>query len=245
VSFLERARAAVARRGSGPAHGDDRWAALPMRLPGAAWVIAFLPVLGVYFFMFTVVHVVADTRLCLVRLDDPLMALVPHDPRWLFITVDVYVAISIAALAALLAQAALGDHRPLVRVGTGLAICGSFRAATILLVPICRWTLEPGTAALASVPTLDLGVFAIPWRVFASNDLLFSGHVCEMILLIRATRSWPSGVRALLWAYQILQIVGLIGGRGHYTVDLLVAIPVAICADHAAYQIVRRLTNKA
>jgi hypothetical protein len=241
MTFLDRARAWVAHAGRGPAHEGDRWAVFEPRLSLAVWAFALFVFIAVYFFMFSYVHVVADTRLCLLRLDDPLMALVPHDPRWLFITVDVYTVITLVALAALFAQAYLGDHRPVVRWGLGLAVCGVFRAATILLVPLCRWTRQPGTAALSSVPTLDLGFVEIPWRMFASNDLLFSGHVCELILLLRATRSWPAWARAILWAFQILQIIGLISGRGHYTVDIVVAIPVAICADHAAFHILRWL----
>jgi hypothetical protein len=238
MTVIDRARALVARRGQGPAHLGDRWATLPPALPLSVWSFSLLAFLAVYLFMFTYVHIVADTRLCLLRLDDPLMSLIPHDDRWLFITVDVYIVISVIALATVIAQACLGDHRPMVRWGLGLAITGSFRACTILLVPLCRWTRQPGTAALTSVPTLDLGFVEIPWRMLASNDLLFSGHVCEFILLLRATRSWPAWARSVIWAFQILQIIGLIGGRGHYSVDILIAIPIAVCADHAAYQIV-------
>jgi hypothetical protein len=147
--------------------------------------------------------------------------------------------ITLAAMAAVFTQAFLGDHRPVLRWGLGLAVCGVFRAVTVLAIPLCRWTRQPGTAALPHVPTLDLGFIEIPWRMFASNDLLFSGHVCELILLLRATRSWPAWARAILWAFQILQIIGLIVGRGHYTVDIVMAIPVAVFADHASFQIAR------
>jgi hypothetical protein len=78
--------------------------------------------------------------------------------------------------------------------------------------------------------------------MFASNDLLFSGHICELVLLIRATRSWPRAGRAVLWTYQILQIYGLLSGRGHYTVDIILAFPIAIFADHASFAIVRSIT---
>lgn len=186
--LLSRARAQVARRGAAPPHDPaqhgvhdaDRWAALPARLPARVWLGVVVAFLAVYLFMFTHVHVIADTRICQLRLDDPLMALVPRDPRWLFITVDVYTVLTIAGIVALFTQAFLGDHRPIIRWGLGLTICGMFRAATILLVPLCRHTRQPGTAALEAIPTLDLGFTEVPWRMFASNDLLFSGHVCEL-----------------------------------------------------------------
>lgn len=241
---LERARAWVARRATGPQYGSDRWVALPPRLPGVAWLVGVCAVLGVYLFTFMHVHVVADTRLCALRLDDPIMAILPLDRRWFFITIDVYVTLTLAAIALLFLQAYLGDHRPIIRWGLGLAICGAFRDATILLVPLCRATREVGTAVLPAVPHLDLGFVQIPWRMIATNDLLFSGHICELILLIRATRSWPPWARVGLWTYQVLQIYGLLTTRGHYLVDIIVAIPVAICADHAAYQAVTWLTGR-
>ncbi len=240
--WVERARAEVARRAGWARHDGDHWAPLPPRLPARVWAMAVASFLAVYLFTFTVVHVIADTRPCQLRLDDPFFAILPHDPRWLFVTVDLYTVITLVAMAAVFTQAFLGDHRPVIRWGLGLAICGAFRACTILLVPLCRYTREPGTAALAEIPTLDLWLFEIPWRMFASNDLLFSGHVCEFVLLIRATRSWPSWARAILWLFQVLQIVGLLLGRGHYTVDILIAFPIAIAADHLSQRIVSQLT---
>ena len=240
--LLERARAYVARRATGPRHEGDHWHSLPPRLPLALWAVGLLAFLAVYVFMFTHVHIVADTRVCELRLDDPIFRLIPEDRRWQLVTVDIYTWLTVAAMAGVFAQAYLGDHRPTVRWGLGLAICGMFRACTILLIPLCRYTRMPGTRALDHIPTLNLGFAEIPWRMFASNDLLFSGHVCELVLLLRATRSWPTPVRTILWSFQVLQIVGLLFGRGHYTVDIIVAFPIAIAADHLSHRIGSWLT---
>jgi hypothetical protein len=213
---------------------SDDAARLPVRLTYTTWVVTFLAFILMYFFMFSVVHPTADTRPCLLRLDDPLYPLVPYNRGWAFVTMTCYVVITLTAGFALLGQAYLGDHRPILRWIGGLTIQGMLRSATILLVPFCKETVSPGTQVLATMPTTTFFGFTFPWRPFATNDLLFSGHVGEFLLLMRVTRSWPPAVRAFLWGYQILQVYGLLATRTHYTVDMIVAIPCAFFADRMA-----------
>jgi hypothetical protein len=109
------------------------------------------------------------------------------------------------------------------------------RALTMVLLPLCRATVEVGHRAREVVPTLDLGFARIPWLTWATNDLMFSGHVCEFLVLYLAVRrSWPRGALAALIAFQILEALALVITRGHYTVDVVVAIPFAFLADRLA-----------
>jgi PAP2 superfamily protein len=212
---------------------------LPTRCPGWLWATGVTSFLVVYFAMFSWVHVTADTRLCQLRLDDPLFKLIPLDRRWFLVTHDFYIAATVSCVVLLFGQALLGDHRPLLRWGLALTVMAVLRSATILLVPLCRANVEPGTVAVthAQLTFLGVGPWSIPFRPFARNDLLFSGHVGELILLLRATRSWPRPARAVLWAWQVLQIYGLLATRGHYSVDILLAIPCAWFGDAVAVRL--------
>ena len=84
------------------------------------------------------------------------------------------------------------------------------------------------------MPTVTICSLTIPWRPFAVNDLIFSGHVGEMLLLVWITRSWPPAARGLIWIFQGLQVFGLLSTRGHYTVDLVLAVPCTYFADRVA-----------
>jgi hypothetical protein len=224
-------------------HWQDGSLRLPSRLPLRAWLVAILLFVGAYGFMWSVVHVRADTEPCLTRLVDPLFDVIPYDRAWYYVTHDVYEIVTILAVTALFLQSLRGDHRPLVRWGTGLAIQAILRSTTISLLPICRHNIEPGTIALDEIPMLDLGFTQIPWRVWASNDLIFSGHVGEFLLLYWSTRTWPKSVRRLLIVFQIFQAYGLIATRGHYTIDILLAIPCAFFADSLAVELLDRLAR--
>lgn len=235
--LLRRARGWVARRGARDALKNDAGAALPFRFPAVTWVFVILSFLAVYFFVFTVVHPIADTRPCTIVLDDPLHHIVPHDRRWLFLTMTVYVVITLTAAAAVLGQACLGDHRPFLRWALGLAIQGMMRSVTIWLVPLCKATFTPPHVVLTEMPMVTVCGISFPWRPFANNDLLYSGHIGEFLLLSWATRSWPAPVRVFIWFFNGLQFYGLLATRGHYTVDLLVAVPCAFFADRVAVRL--------
>jgi hypothetical protein len=222
---------------------DDDGNRLRPRLPLAAWLFAFFAFFAAHIYMFSYAHVVADTRACGFRIDDPLYHLIPLDRRFFLVTQQLYVLALSLTGAALLVQAFRGDHRPAVRVFLGLGIVAVIRSTTILLLPLCRANVEPGTIALLEVPYLDLGLFRIPWRPFARNDLFFSGHVAEMVILLRATRNWPRPARILLWVWQLTQAYALLAVRGHYTIDILMAVPYAAFADVFAVRLLTALPN--
>ncbi len=222
---------------------DDPAAALPRRLPLRVWVLASLAFVGIYLLMWSVVHVHVDVRPCLLRLPDPLFELVPHGRRWDFITHDLYEVLTVGSVAVLVYQAVRGDHRPLVRFGAGLAVQAMLRCATLMLLPLCRANLPAGTIALKEVPTLQLGPIELPWRVWATNDLVFSGHVGEFLLLFWATRGWHPAARIGLVVFQLLQAYALIATRGHYTVDILLAVPCAYFANGVVTACLLRLTG--
>ena len=212
----------------------DRGDYLPRKLPIRVWLLASLAFIVAYVFMWSFVHVRVDMQPCLTHLPDPLFPLIPFDRRWFWVSHDVYEVITICAVVALVVQAIRGDHRGLVRWGSALTVQALLRSSTLLLLPLCRIDVEPGTVELTQVPMLDLGLFKIPWRVWASNDLVFSGHIGEFLLLFWATRNFPKPVRWFLVVFQFVQAYALIATRGHYFVDLLVAVPCAYFADGVA-----------
>lgn len=216
---------------------------LPHRLPPRAWVATLLGFALAYGFMFSVVHVLADTRPCIARIDDPFFKVIPRDLRWYLVTHTVYYFFTFGGIGALAWRAFRGDHRPLMRFAAALTVQAVLRSATIWLLPLCRFTVEPGTVVLREVPTVDLGFARIPWRTWASNDLVFSGHVGEFLLLSWVTRHWPAPARWALVVFQILQAYGLLATRGHYTVDLLLAVPCAFFADAVARRALARLSR--
>ncbi len=207
----------------------------PRRWGWPVWVAGIVAFLGSYICLFAFVHVAVDTRACLTPLpDDPLMKLIPASEGPLFVTHTLYFWFTTLATLALAAQAVRGRHEPLLRWGIGLSLQAGLRSVTMLLLPLCRIELAPGTVPFAVAPTLDLGFAKIPWRMWGTNDLVFSGHVGEFFLLSLATRHWPRPVRVLLVAFQIAQAYSLIATRGHYTIDIVVAIPFAFFADAIA-----------
>jgi hypothetical protein len=168
------------------------------------------------------------------RLPDPLYPLIPYVPELHYISWEGYVAVTLAGGLALAYRAWRGDHVPLVRWGAALVIMGWLRALCILLVPLCQWDVAPGTVAVSRVPRVELGPFDIPWRMRAINDLLFSGHVGEVFLLLLAGRHWPRWARIGAWIFQLLQSIALLSTRGHYTIDIILAFPCAYFADAMA-----------
>jgi hypothetical protein len=216
---------------------------LPARLSWRVWALATVLFVTSYFVMWSVVHVYIDLRPCEFRPDDPLFRLVPRDGRWRWVTHDLYTWLTVGAVCALVARSIRGDHRPLVLFGTALGFQAILRSSTLLLLPLCRINVAPGSSAITSVPLLDLGWFAIPWRVWATNDLVFSGHVGEFLLLYWTAQHWPPNVRRGLVVFQLVQIYGLLATRGHYTIDILLAVPCALFEFRAALWTLQRVTK--
>jgi hypothetical protein len=205
---------------------------LPARLPRSVWVATGLAFVCAYGFLFTVVHPYVDTRICVAQLPDPLFAVIPYHHGWYRISHELFYLVTAVCLAALLGQVARGEHRALVRFAAGISVQAVLRAITLVLLPLCRATVAPGTAALDAVPTIDLGFMHLPWRTWATNDLVFSGHVGEFLILSLAVRPfWPGRARLALGLFQVLQAVALVATRGHYTVDIVIAVPFAFFAD--------------
>jgi hypothetical protein len=184
-----------------------------------------------------------DTRICVAHLPDPFFHIIPMDQRWFLVTKDVYTIVTIWMFVEMLAQGLRGeDHRTVVRFAFGLAALGFQRCLTLWLLPLCRLTTPVGTARFAELPTVDLGFFELPFRMFATNDLVFSGHVGEAVLFLLCTKNWRRSARIGLWIFLLVQCYALIAVRGHYTVDLLIAIPCAFFADLIAVKILTRAT---
>ena len=220
---------------------QSSWDTLPRRLPARLWLATIACFLVVYYLMFSWVHIWADMRPCLAPLRDPLLALIPHDRRWLALTGYGWVLVTLGVgLGGVVIHARLyGDHRPAIRWGLALTIMAVMRSLTILLIPACNAQLAPGSVVLCSVPTVSLGPLAIPWHISASNDLVFSGHIAELVLLLLATRSWPRLLRAGLCALTAVMAYALMATRGHYLWDILAALPCAWLADRLALAALR------
>jgi hypothetical protein len=214
---------------------NDPAAGLPLRFSGTTWAISVGFVALAYLFLFTVVHPFVDTRVCVSQIPDPLFALIPYNPIWYRVSHELFYIVTVVGLAGLALTAARGDHRPFLRFGVGIGFQALFRSLTMSLLPLCKVTVAAGQRALESAPTIALGPLRIPWRAWATNDLVFSGHVAEFLILYLAIRSsWPRSARWGLVGFQVLQAIALISTRGHYTVDLVIAVPFAFLADRVA-----------
>lgn len=215
---------------------------LPPKLPRRAWALAIGTFVCAYGFLFTVVHPYVDTRRCVARLPDPFFVWIPFHDAWSMVTHDFFYVVTAAVMVKLLVQVARGEHRPLVRFGFGISLQAVFRALTMWLLPLCRDNVQPGTPAIIDVDSLNLGFARIPWRSWATNDLMFSGHVAEFLVLSLAVRgTWPRSAQIALAVFQILQAFALVATRGHYAIDIVVAVPFAIVSAQLADVILRRL----
>jgi hypothetical protein len=217
----------------------------PGRWAGWVWALAIGGFFASYSFLFSVVHPLVDTRPCLVKLDDPVMRLVPKIQALFFVTHELYYVFTAMGAAALIARAVRKDEAPLLRFGVALSLQALLRSLTLWLTPLCRATMEPGTIPFLEAPTVDLGFARIPWRMWADNDLLFSGHAGEFFLLHLATRHWPRWARLVFLAFQLAQAFSLVATRGHYTLDIVVAIPCAFFVDALAVGLLRRTGPRA
>jgi hypothetical protein len=219
---------------------------LPARFAGWIWALVATAFLCAYGFLFSVVHPYIDTRRCVAPLPDPLFQLLPYDPRWYRVSHELFYVVTVVVLVALLAQAARGEQRPILRFALGISIQAPLRALTMVLLPLCRATVLAGHAARDVVPTLNLGFARVPWLTWATNDLVFSGHVAEFLILTFAVRAfWSRRALAGLAVFQVLEALALVITRGHYTADVVIAVPFAFLADRLAVDALRRLARHA
>jgi hypothetical protein len=220
----------------------DPAAWLPARFAAWVWIVVATAFLTAYGFLFSIVHPYIDTRRCVSPLPDPLFRLLPYDPRWYRVSHELFYVVTAVGLIALLAQAVRGEQRPMLRFALGISIQAPLRALTMVLLPLCRATVLAGHAAREVVPTLNLGFARVPWLTWATNDLVFSGHVAEFLILTFAVRAfWSRGALAALAVFQVLEALALIITRGHYTADVVIAVPFAFLADRLAVAVLRRL----
>ncbi len=216
----------------------------PRRVSRWVWAATIAFFVASYGFMFSFAHPLVDTRACLLTLPDPLLRLIPRMPVFFLVTHQIYYVFTFGGAFALGLRAYQGDHGPFLRFGIALSLQALLRSATLSLLPLCEPLVPAGTIALDHVPTLALGPWHIPWRLWANNDLVFSGHVGEFLILYWASSHWPRWARRTLLVFQIVQAFGLLATRAHYTIDLLLAVPCAFFVDGLAAAAVRALSGR-
>jgi hypothetical protein len=127
------------------------------------------------------------------------------------VTRPLHLWISSIALLFMIGQAVAGHEFPTLRLGIASCITSSMRMATLYLIPLCRPTVAAGDPGpLHAFTTVSLQFFTIPLRPFALNDLVFSGHVGILLLILYATPHWPMAVRVSTASFLVLMIYGLL-----------------------------------
>jgi len=206
------------------------------------WAFVLSTFIVVHYLLFGIVDNIIDTRLCIGYSPDPLFRFIPLDTRWYLVTRWLYIGMIIAATTAVLVQTYRGVHTPALRWALALCFMTSMRMVTLLTIPLCRITVTPfGPPPIPSTQMLDLHFFSVPFRMFAQNDLVYSGHTAVFLLLLMATRTWFKIARIWVGIYLALMIYGLLATRDHYTVDILLAFPCAFFANFLAVKILRSL----
>jgi hypothetical protein len=219
---------------------------LALRYRWPVWVCVFSLFAVVHFTLFGIVHNYVDTRVCIGYSDDPLLRLIPFDLRWEIVTRQLYVVMVLTFAAVVLIQAGRGVHTPALRWALALCFMSSMRMATLMLIPICRPTVVAfGPPPLASPQMLNLYFVSVPWRIFALNDVVYSGHTALFLLLLMATCTFPRIVRIVIAVFTAFMIYGLLATRDHYSVDVLLAFPCAYFADFLACSILRATARHA
>jgi PAP2 superfamily C-terminal len=186
-------------------------------------------------------------RVCIGYSPDPFLKLIPFDVRWFFVTRQLYLIAILIAFLLFLWESLRGVQTPLLRWGLSLAFMTSLRIATVTMIPLCRSTLQPGgTPPLGRPDMLNLHYFSIPFRAFALNDLVYSGHTAVFILVFLSSGTWNRKGRWAVALFLMVMMYALIGTRGHYSVDILLAFPCATFADRlavAALRFARKLSG--
>ena len=93
-----------------------------------------------------------------------------------------------------------------------------------------------------TLPPPDHMVWEFPPGVFTLgkpyvNDLWFSGHTANAVLIALATAGSRRWVRALAWVNVPFQILLVLSARTHYTIDVLGAVFVAVTVDRVSHNV--------
>ena len=215
---------------------------LAERYPWYIWFLIITTFAVVHYILWGFVHNYVDLRVCIGFSPDPLLKIIPYDERWTFVTRDMYVAILLIAMVVVFYQGFRGKHTPALRWGLALTFMSALRMATLMLIPLCRPTVQPfGPPPLSQMAMVNLHFFSVPWHLFAFNDVVFSGHSSAYITLLLATNRWPNFVRWGVGIFLAFMIYGMLAMRDHYIVDILLAFPCSYFSDMIAVSILRAL----
>lgn len=219
---------------------EDPEAMARFRWPVWAGVVGVL--VAVHLVLFGYVQNLVDMRPCVGHSPDPLMKVIPFNDGWRFVTMTMYGLVASFAVLAMFLQAFRGRQFPVIRLGIASSITSTIRMATLYLIPLCHPFVTPnGPPPLRAFATVNLYFFHLPFRPFALNDLVFSGHTGIYLLILYATPHWPVVVRASFASFILVMMYALIATREHYTIDILLAIPCSFFADRVALALLNRM----
>jgi hypothetical protein len=215
---------------------------MPMRFRWPVWVIVISVLVIVHLVLFGYVQNMVDMRRCIGYSPDPLFRFIAFNERWRFVTMTMYGLVVATAVLAMIVQAVRGLEFPFLRLAIASSITSTIRIATLYLIPLCNpFVAAGGPPPLHAFSTVHLYFFQLPFRPFALNDLVFSGHTAIYLLILYANPQWPAVVRAAFAGFILLMMYALIATRDHYTVDLLLAIPCSFFADRVALALLDRV----
>ncbi len=223
------------------ADADARFG-LEQRYGWPVWVAILSLTAVVHYTLFGIVHNYVDMRVCIGYSPDPLLKIIPFDTRWSLISRDFYFWITIDVSLAFIVLSFLGTHSGALRFALALCFQTLLRMACLIAIPLCRATVQAGAPPpLASPQMLNLHFFSVPWRVFALNDLVYSGHTALFLIMLLSSRTWMPMVRAGIAVFLVFMVYALLATRDHYTIDILLAFPAAFFANFLAVSILRRM----
>ena len=214
---------------------------LALRYSWRVWTGVFTAFLIIHYLLFGIVHNYVDMRPTIGYSPDPLLKFIPFDMRWSLISIDLYVLMIVITAIAVIVQATRGVHTPMLVWALALCFHTTMRMGTLMMIPLTRPNLPSTAPPLTSPQMLNLGFVSIPWRVFALNDLVYSGHTSLFIMLLLATGTWPKFWRWVVGVFLVSMVYALLATRDHYTVDILLAIPCAYFSVGMAKAILRHV----
>jgi hypothetical protein len=222
-------------------HADARFG-LEQRYRWPVWVAILSLFVVVHYTLFGFVHNYVDLRVCIGYSPDPLLKVIPFDMRWIIVSRDFYLWITLIVSAVFIVQSFRGTHSGALRFALALCFMTSMRMACLISIPLCRPTVQAlAPPPLASPQMLNLHFFSVPWRVFALNDLVYSGHTALFLLMLLSSRTWAPLVRIGIGVFLAFMIYSLLATRDHYSIDILLAFPAAFFANFLAVSILRGL----